>query len=357
MSFSFTPGCCCATGTPNPCIFFQDSFGRADDTDLGADWTEVSGDAEVSGGALLIVDNGSMIIADDPSPTANHRFAGTVSIPTGKVARVFLGWLNSSDYLRVTFSLTGGTLAIFSGGVAIRLETFTYGSALTASTDYAFEVCLKDSKFVAKINGNEGVMHFVSAPGLQVGVGATLAPVTFDNLIGTEVSEDCDDCTYTPVTVECPCCITGNIVNRVGIEIAGVVNGAAEPCDDCTTLNGLWLPTHAIGYDGCEWTWLSVFDDPAPPPFCGDLSYEWYFYSCAQVVDDRRYAVFEIYSGGVAIPANLVARWSADIGAAADLVDCDSLDGTVLTLETVGPAGTGSCDDFAGSTVTIRLDP
>ncbi len=90
------PGCtCCDTD----CVTFQDAFDRADDTDLGSDWTEVSGDWEIVSNALTTASTSAMAICTT-TISGDQAVWITFTVDTlGDKFRIIMSYVDSSNYI------------------------------------------------------------------------------------------------------------------------------------------------------------------------------------------------------------------------------------------------------------------
>ncbi len=68
--------CCCPTG----CVYFSDTFDRADSTNLGANWTELFGDWSIASNCLQVAVTGASAYCLTLHPTSQVRFRVTVAM-------------------------------------------------------------------------------------------------------------------------------------------------------------------------------------------------------------------------------------------------------------------------------------
>lgn len=262
---SNTGACCCHH--VSRCLLTVDDFDRADDTDIGSDWTEEAGNAAISGNALLVDTDNSQIIATQ-SNTDGPNTEITVSLTLGSssaTARVFLGWASTTSYLYATVSATAITVGGTTGGSTTKATTIVPG------TVYQLVLCLNGAVLVGRINGVEARKDSLSAPGTEHGLGTGTASVTFDNFVARRVSEPCAECTSSVTVGPCTHCEENQVALRWALDISGVGNGT---CTDCTDLNGQWN-SGIIGSAGtCRSAPSSAFE--GIPLTCG-ASNEWGF--------------------------------------------------------------------------------
>ena len=134
--------CCCNLGT---CVIYQDDFNRADDTDLGTNWNEISGDWQISGNTLT------------EAGTANAKVLCT--LPNTRSGRASVGAeikpVNGDKYRAIVNSNAIGTVfkyvevecltgsVILTTGTQTRTYTTAHGWDVTARPMY-ITVCFTD---------------------------------------------------------------------------------------------------------------------------------------------------------------------------------------------------------------------
>lgn len=228
----FSLGCCCAS-TPS-CTIFADDFNRADDTDIGSDWTEVSGDFSIASNKLSITATTSAKVTTTVSHSASAitLAAEVTSSSSGDEVRLYIG----SNYAEVVFSGGSGSLNVNGDSTAPGKVTVT----LTAGMTYTMTFCISEAgQLVATINGQKaykGVSPASSGVSFGIGTGSTHAgTATFDTFTSQVVSSDCESC------FSCEPC-TGTVQASVTLTIAGATNGY---------FNASWvLPLIYVAVDG-----------------------------------------------------------------------------------------------------------
>lgn len=252
MSFMFSPGCCCVD-----CVIFRDTFERADDTDVGADWDELSGDWAIVSNELEGVGAG-ILLAD----TAYNESAPTVvsvhitALETsGDKGRVIIAYTDANNYLyaQVENDAGAGKLKLFKvvAGTHTQLGT-TRTLSMWNLGDIWLIVCYQEGILAAEAHfGTSGGFGFpgtsvmskaVTATGTRHGLAVGGGTVLFNNYL-LERHEDeengCRNCARF-----CTQCEDELEPRFYQVEISGVVGGAAPylPC-----LNG----THIIPAGDC----------------------------------------------------------------------------------------------------------
>lgn len=359
---SSTPKCCCGA-TGSTCTLLSDSLNRADDTDLGSEWDEEAGGAEISSNTLLVNVNGSQIIGNDPNPdsaqtsiTCLVRLAGSSS-----TARLFLGWANTSSYLYATLSTTAITVGQAGGGSQSEAVTITPG------TWYTFTLCYNGTQLVGTANGVQAMKTGLSPPGLRHGVGCGTANVSFDDVLAKKVSTNCAPCVSIVPVGECSFCVENEIQSYWIADVNGIttVPGAPAPrasCPNCEVMNGLYIFDDVQGgsapqcldgltrftevpwISGCDFTtWSGTVYSPTArlaPAVCENVGGGVY----------HNYSRFTFFEDdlGTTVPdmAWLYDHGLANVNCHPATLACTAIDGTVLTKD---PTVDGYYQFFAGT--------
>ena len=236
--------CCC-----DACVSFSDNFTRADSTNLGSDWNEVSGDWSISG-------NRCQVTAVAGTVELRNTIAGASPADSGQYAKATI---NSSDAAAVIEFGTGSLYGANPGGVQVildfALDTVTCFSAsasftFNASTDYIIEIQTSGSK-----EGGNGTTKVI--------IDGTCI-LTTDGFAGSSPTHSwaiyCALLTGTLIvdSVESSCppglrpCIWPNVQampSQVKVTLA-VTNAL---CSDCDSLDGdYWLQaTEEVDFPNC----------------------------------------------------------------------------------------------------------
>lgn len=214
---AFQEDCCCG------CPEYADDFGRADSTDLGDDWTEVSGDWEIKSYQLYEPGTSGAIALYDKTVRTNYMAANITIMneALGGVYRLYIAWADSSNHIRATYTRWAhddatnpnddwATLSLHSviGGTATLLDTLDFQLVEPEQATRGFTACMDYSIVLASIDDNS-LCHVFADPveitdGKQAAVGhGNSSEVYFDNWSLVEsTSEQYDDC---PPCWNCGC--------------------------------------------------------------------------------------------------------------------------------------------------------
>lgn len=127
-NFKFAPQCCCELCQRT----FVDKFTRDDSTDIGSDWTEVSGDWSIDTNKLSTTAAG--VVVANVNDDSKYAVLCFVDMPTdGDEVRVIVGRANANNYCYAQVKRTATNKA--------RLKTFQVsGGTHTQLDDYALDV-------------------------------------------------------------------------------------------------------------------------------------------------------------------------------------------------------------------------
>lgn len=374
MSNRFSPGrvcdgdnCGCEEVPTNPCILLQDDFNRADSSDPGAEWDEVGSGGSIVSGEFLITGSSQQVIGVDPNPDGPNTKV-TVSFKlnaSGASARVFLAWLDSSNYLYCRVTTT--SIRLGEDGSTFDFED----TAITISTGtwYTLTLCYNGELLIAKIAGIvETAMEGLVPPGTQHGIGTGTGNVTFDNFLAEKVDEDCADCTIEYIS-ECDYCITGNMPRYWRVDISGIVSyPPATPfsCEGtCTDFNGTWiLDMDTLASDfpgdedhGCGGQLITEIDFACEDVLGGGTGPIEIILMIAENsafdLNDDTYTHVQIgyRNGGTFVAIESFRYYWGDSPVSSPIVPCEDEDMVGLTIPLSGVGGT-SCDTSA-AVVTI----
>lgn len=128
--------CCCGGGG---CDIFTDEFARSGSTDLGSDWTEVSGDWEIVTGYLQANTANSSVSCTVAGCTAKIILKTKVlgdyvsPQPDGPVARLCIGYVDDDNYVFGGITIQSGSprleVGTRSGGTDTIHDTSTTGGS------------------------------------------------------------------------------------------------------------------------------------------------------------------------------------------------------------------------------------
>ena len=287
--------CCCG------CEVFVDEFNRSNDTDIGPDWDEVSGDWSIASNNLSITDDDGICKCETDGTLSYIVRVGCSGGTTGDEWRLIFDYTDSNNYsyariVRSTLtsriylvSVSGGShTVIFTGGnfdfaFAQRLyvEACVHSNYVIIATSTSADFALYTPRL------GKGVTHTIGTCGLGTGTNAA-TPVKFDNfrILNHEQSQsNCPDCRGT-----CRWCIDDLVAERYQVVITGVTGA-----NDCSDFNGTWILTgFGCGFD------TGVLDFVTQPGCSGDSSLRllFIFYDLLCVSPADTYSVRVLFGGG-----------------------------------------------------------
>lgn len=197
--FGVCQSCCCS--------IFTDDFNRADDTDLGADWSEVSGSWSITSNTLRTTSTSAVCVHDTGEGSARLRASVSLRGGTGDFLRVIFGYVDSSNYWFAEVKIgtsSAGRLDIYqrsSGTNTLKVSRTTI--SIAADTWHSCSVCYTtDGVISAALYPGGGGLHTVAFPAslstediVGVGTGSTASSsVQFDDFTASRVGDNCPEC-------------------------------------------------------------------------------------------------------------------------------------------------------------------
>jgi hypothetical protein len=267
-------GCC------DGCTVLSDTFTRADDTDLGADWDEQAGSWAIASNDLETTSSSGRCITAASNPAGDYTgiSEGTfdaTSMSTGDEVKLFVSFLDASNTFYAVFkaadgSGVGGTAKMYNGagsqqGSTVSLPSFKAG----VTSSIFFRLCFNGQTLIVNTpDGDESVDPGTYGYGDQAGVGTgtitgTARVLSYAFKQYQDDANGCDSC-----TVPCDLLCTGATPGVIKIEWSGLLDSNSE-CIDCAVADSgtLYLPflsyyspAPACNY-GYGWLPLSLFDD------------------------------------------------------------------------------------------------
>lgn len=232
--------CCCDPS----CLIFKDDFDRNNNTDIGSDWQEVTGNAEIDANRLrtsilgpgvtiaTIVHTSELMVVD----VAIAFDSGAITIET---AGVIVNYKDVDNYLYVqieaTFSAFAGTVQtrlMFyrrSGGVNTQLGTTKVIDPTNGIANHQLRVCY-DGTYLSAMGYREAATKITD--GFRAGVFSSgSSAVYFNNFRWYVWRHDCPNCTPLP---QCGYCFdssepTGTVIIDFGA--ATLTDGGWDACD------------------------------------------------------------------------------------------------------------------------------
>lgn len=347
MTSKYSPGaeCVCCGEPAVDCELLNDTFDRADDTNLGTEWTEDAGAASIDGNELLVSSNNSRILGVTANPDNAHtKIVVEFKLVSGtSTARVFLGYLNSVNYLYATITTTGITIGQNGSSSKSRSQTISSG------TWYTLTLCWNGTTLIAVLDGRQTSLSGLSTFGTQHGVGCGTASVRFNNFIATKVGGTCSVCAADPEYTACYYCDTGFIDAYWQVEVSGMTDGT---CDQCENIDGLYLFDEMTGGPGttpCSTEPVTGVDPCSPylGPANFSLSLASHNLSGLGFRTGWRFAM--------AIPSgNTITYWN--IYADTSPIDCEAISDEVLSGG-ISYQGVGASTKCTWTTATVTVNP
>lgn len=254
----FTPlallwgGCCCES-----CEFFSDDFTRADSDDPG-DYTEVSGDWDISSNTLVTSSSNAVLLADaqHPAGEANIKVQVTINIASdGDTARIILNYTDSDNYWFGEIKAgTGSYIKIFQRSAGSNTQKATLSAAFPTSTNIALCASIRNSTnltFTAV-----PIFRSISATGSftsdqwGLGTGTATGTRTWTELYASKTNDECPAC-----RANCIYCTNSEGPPLWRHVVTGVAN---QTCSDCANLEG----TFYVPYQDNNCTWANQTVDP-----------------------------------------------------------------------------------------------
>jgi hypothetical protein len=250
-----------------PCEFFSDDFNRADDTDLGCNWTEQAGTAEILSNVLSLGAN-SLVSTTPATPTGVQLAMATIDAAANNdAARVIVRYTDTSNYLfgEIVFGTTNSTLNIYqrSGGTNTLRGTTTL-TGRTVSQVMILRVCYYGNTLTAQVYGTGilasilfgSVAQVISSPpsGFYAGVATAAASsaITFEDfqlLKHNETGEtECDECTGV-----CNLCDVAYQPFAAYTVDLGAPPLTDDECEYCDQIGGDYLLERSTCVATCAW--------------------------------------------------------------------------------------------------------
>ena len=183
----------------------SDSFERDDSTDLGSNWTEVSGNWEIDTNQLTVTSSGAIATSTQSRATPYVFSVGVTPSADDQQPRIIVNYVDSSNYIFIEVHAAAGDFkSIFlyekSGGVDTLLSYV--GHVAHTASSYTVQVCVKEDEVIAIVVGSSlTVWADVTVTSNTIGVGAGNAnEPKFDSVLLTPHYDDntaCPDCTVT----------------------------------------------------------------------------------------------------------------------------------------------------------------
>jgi hypothetical protein len=211
---------CCPTG----CVYESDTFDRADNTALGAKWTETVGDWSISTNRLAIASASAKVTCTTLAPASSLKYLVSVSITLGTDGDVARVYVDDSAFFAELERITStcGRLRLYDGAVC-------KGSVGVALGGYTRIVMCVEAAKVHVGTGGSPMLTVPATPASSIvalGTGACTGTVYFEDF---SLSKHADD------DATCPAC--GN-EGCVWFSDCGCSSGSVSAADYAAT--GTW---------------------------------------------------------------------------------------------------------------------
>lgn len=237
------------------CVYFTDSFNRANGSDLGADWTEVGGDWSIAGNKLAITaDNAAAVcgqLGDDEEVTVlvNLTFGAK-----GDQLQVLVDYVDPNNYWFAQYeagdpALNNAIVQIYQRVGGMNNLKATYSAAQIAPTaTITAVVCFGATMLNANysLDGGATISPLVSYPATAstskcgLGTGICGGTVTFDDFQLSAHYDNNDACTRC--RQKCDACEDDKNAERFLLVVAGLPAGACgNHPDTCADLNASYI--------------------------------------------------------------------------------------------------------------------
>lgn len=243
------------TSCPKPdaptCTIVTDDFTRADSSNIGCLWDEVSGGWSISGNKLRVATTSAIAECQCLHP----QDAGAISISVtfrssaADKIRVYTD-TDANDYAEADIS--GDTLKLFKAGVECRSTSVT----LNTSTDYTIVVTRAQNGISATI-GTACVVCDQATPAaatyVGLGTGTTVGGnVDFDDFVLSR-GYNSSNLTCQKLCSECTAlCDNGDPITALVLRFDGVADGTCTNCDELVDGVEFEIPIVSSSLGGCS---------------------------------------------------------------------------------------------------------
>lgn len=242
------------TACPKPpapnCTIFTDNCTRADSTNLGCSYDELSGNGSISSNKIRLTSSNTKISIETVHPqeagaiqiTATVRASATTNQP-----RLYTS-TGDDNYAQLTIG-TSATLKLFIGGSEADSVTFTSA----ANTDYSMTVTHARGAMSVIVDGVcLAVQEPVPAGPVKAGIGCGTLSGSID-ISGIAVYRGRDannpDCA-SPCAQDCDLCDDERVIESFVLRFGNFADGA---CGDCEEWNDLDIEVPIIYGETCLW--------------------------------------------------------------------------------------------------------
>lgn len=244
------PGCgCCG------CEVFTDDFNRADDTNIGSDWSEESGAWAIASNKLAGSSNG-IAVYNTTISQASYKVESIVRTDTANdTVGVVAYYTDANNYYSAILSIGAGTrtLKIFETVAGVTTERASVNvTSAAVNVDHTVSLCVNhdgSSAHLAAMYGSTPLVAWsdatpLSGPG-KAGVyrKSAAGATTWDEFsVSLTNTDDCPGCV-------CGLCTEGTSPNSIQVVIAGATGY-------CSDINGTYVLDKVVdcyAATDCEW--------------------------------------------------------------------------------------------------------
>jgi len=231
--FALNPGCCCEPG--ETCTIYSDLFERSDSSSLGADWTEVVSDLEISSGAVIRT-GGTNPFAISTTTHSSHemRIDMTVEATTsGSKFRIIMGYVDTNNYYFAELTI-GSNIVLYrrSGGTNTSIGSLSIFSA--TGSPFTWWACMRGSFFssgIGDITDPATAVHSTTSGSSGFGWGSTTSGMQVHSITSSILSPSCAYCYGW--SCDGVCDPSFEVPTQLRVTISGMANGdgsGGTPC-------------------------------------------------------------------------------------------------------------------------------
>ena len=249
---------CCHTFTG--CTIVQDSFERADSTDVGSEWLEVAGDWSISGNAVTVTATDGLLIAAATRATYFAHYLVDATLSDG--GRLVFDYLDADNWYALQYLKGIGRVYLYqcSGGMVSFQDSLLTISSQPASI--SLRVCVNGSTLIVNRGTNAIVRTFTPFGGNRAGVGCASGSVTIDDFLFSYDRSDDPTCPFC--NANCTTCADNSqTLTEYLVDLANFTftsNQGSNDCARCEAISGEF--TVAATPTGCLWQYVEQ-------DFCG----------------------------------------------------------------------------------------
>lgn len=334
MNWGWRGDCGCCNGTPPfECTIISDDFNRADNSDLGSDWTEVSGTWDISSNQLAATGAGYITtVAERASAATNYSVQAT--LPVG--GRLLFDVDDSGNYQYIERNSVNYVRGTQSGP----------NGFFSAGTGNTIRLCVVGDRVIANYGASLGtVSSYTITPndGLKAGLGA-VSTCNIDDFNYSNLGDTCPTCAPNCST---ECCDATTLEYIADLGVLGWVD---DQCGHCDEEGGEYSLYNA---GPCQWEYRQDYDD------CCNPGSAIVFRVVLNLISGCKWRV--VFGFRIIENPDLIEGCTEFYGtyesssAISDSTTCD--DGTEFTLDYVSNVSGDMCSGTFPSTITIRSVP